>query len=109
MTNTTNSRAPDPILYANSDSILRKPPTILVTSKPTGLYTIPHISAESTKPLHVAVMSMSDTLTKLLNLWTTYSTIDGKQESLDAYSALDAEFSTIRTAYLKAKAQAERT
>jgi hypothetical protein len=98
-----------PILYASPNSLRWDLPTVSVTFKPTAINTEPYISAESTKPLHVAVLSMSETLTKLLNLWTAYSAIDGNQESLDAYSVLDAEFSTIRTAYLKAKAQAERT
>jgi hypothetical protein len=106
MTNTTNDPTPNPILYASPNSLKWAIPTISVTFKPTALNTIPYISAESTKPLHVAVLSMSDTLTKLLKMWTAY--IESEHSTV-SYEQLDAEFSTIRTAYLKAKAQAERT
>lgn len=97
------------IIYANAESLREECVTLLVTSKPTDVNTIPYISAESTKPLHVAVISMSDTLTRLLNLWTEYSDIATAGNSAKTYNKLDAEFSSIRTAYLKAKAQAERT
>jgi hypothetical protein len=106
MKNTTNNHSSEPILYANSDSLLKNPPNLFVSTKRSDYDNIPYISAESIKPLHVAVLSMSETLTRLLKMWTAY--IESERSTV-SYEQLDAEFSIIRTAYLKAKAQAERT
>ena len=92
-----------PILYANADSLIRNPPSLVVTNYPTTINSIPYIPAESTKPLHVALLAMSDTLTRLLNLWTEYSDINASSVNVKIYEKLDAEMSAIRTAYLKAK------
>ena len=94
-----------PMLYANADSLRQNPPSLVVTVEPTPINKIQYLPAESTRPLQVAVLSLSATLTRLLNLWTDYS---GKMEDINAvdeaaYEKLNAEFSTLRTAYLKAK------